>query len=238
MINQHTMPMNERGGTTSSINMSQNERGVATISGIAMLLLAITKPRKYGLLLGPIGASLLYQGLMGYSYLYDLVGRNSAVHRKSAAISVPHEQGIRVVQGITIKRPVAEVYDFWRDFQNLPRFMNHVESVTVQSPTMSHWRVTGPLNISVEWDAEIVNDEENSVIGWRTLENPYVDHAGSVQFKEASGDRGTDIRVEMEYIPTGGRVGAAIASIFGTSPERQVWEDLHRLKQHMENGQS
>lgn len=227
------MQNGEHDKSATSINMSQDERSIATLSGVALLIIAVWNPKKYGLLLGPLGGSLLYQGLMGHSYIYQLLGRNSAVHSRNAAISVPHEQGFRVVHKVTVDRPVDKVYDFWRDFANLPQFMKHVEAVTINGPTQSHWRVSGPLGVGVEWDAEIVNEEENRVIGWRTLENPYVDHAGSVRFRSV-GDNRTEVEVDIEYLPIGGKFGATMAGILGKTPQRQVWEDLHRFKRHME----
>lgn len=232
-----TNQVSNQKGTTSSINVGRNERRFSVAGGAVLLVAALMRPKKLGLVLGPVAANLLYRGLMGHSLVYRLLGKNRAVHDTRAAISVPHEQGIRVRHSITIGRPVGEVYAFWRDFSNLPRFMRHLESIDVQGKTRSHWRVKGPAGSSIEWDAEIVNEEPDRVIGWRSLENPYVDHAGSVRFSTAPNAQGTEIDVEMEYAPLAGHLGAAVAALFGESPERQVWDDLHRLKQYLEVGE-
>jgi uncharacterized membrane protein len=219
---------------TTSINLAKDERDVSTIIGIALLTLVLMRPKKFALLLAPTGVMFLYRGLKGRSMLYSLIGRNTAVHNGLTSVSVPHRQGFHVTRSITIDRPVEEVYAFWRDFTNLPRFMHYLESVTVQTPERSHWRVKGPAGVSIEWDAEIINDEANRVIGWRSLENPYVDHAGAVRFKPAPNGQGTEVKVQLEYAPLGGRAGTAVAGLFGKLPDRQLLNDLRQLKQYLE----
>ncbi|MGH8057376.1 MAG: SRPBCC family protein, partial [Candidatus Entotheonellia bacterium] len=115
--------------------------------------------------------------------------------------------------------------------------MQHLKAVTKLSDTRSHWVAKGPAGTSVEWDAEIINDQANEWIAWRSLPNADVDHAGSVHFRRAPGGRGTEVKVEMEYRPPAGRVGAAIASLFGTEPSQQMEQDLHHLKQWIEAGE-
>ena len=131
--------------------------------------------------------------------------------------------------------PPTETYRFWRNFENLPRFMNNVESVTITGEERSHWVVRGPAGIRVEWDAEIHNEVENEMVAWRSLENADVNHAGSVHFEPAGS--GTQVRVVLNYEPPSGKAGAAIAKLFGEAPERQIEEDLQRFKQVMELGQ-
>jgi len=141
-----------------------------------------------------------------------------------------------VQQVVTIKKPPEELYRFWRDFTNLPRIMDHLESVTVEDGKRSHWRARAPAGNSVEWDAEIINDEPNRVIAWRSLENASVANAGSVRFIPAADNRGTEVRVTLDYIPPAGRAGAIVAKLFGEEPSQQVKDDLRRFKSVMENG--
>jgi uncharacterized membrane protein len=145
--------------------------------------------------------------------------------------------GLSYVETVTIKRSPEEVYGFWRDFQNLPRFMNHLESVQVIDDRRSHWVAKGPLGSSVEWDAEITEDRPNELISWRSLEGSEVDNYGTVRFMRAPGDRGTEVRVEIEYNPPAGALGAGIAKIFGEAPEQQVKDDLAQLKMVLETGE-
>lgn len=140
-------------------------------------------------------------------------------------------------QAITINRPREEIYGFWRNFENLPRFMYHLESVRVLEDNRSHWVAKGPGGKTVEWDAEIVEETPNESISWRSLEGADVDNAGTVRFETAPGGRGTIIRVDLEYRPPAGRLGAMVAKLLGRSPEKQVKMDLLRLKQMMETGE-
>jgi uncharacterized membrane protein len=143
---------------------------------------------------------------------------------------------IHVVKTITIGRPPAEVYAFWRDFENLPRFMAHLESVTVENGT-STWRAKAPAGTTVEWQAEVVMDRPDEAIGWRSVEGTRVPNRGVVRFEPAPGDRGTQLRVELKYEPPGGALGVAIAKLFGEEPAQQIASDLRRLKQVLETGE-
>ncbi len=146
-------------------------------------------------------------------------------------------KGIHVTQALTVNQPVDDVYRFWRDFQNLPRFMHHLESVQATGERRSHWKAKAPAGRTVEWDAELVEDRPNAVIAWRSLKGADVDNAGSVRFTPAPGGRGTEVRVELRYNPPGGRVGAAVAKLFGEEPEQQLRDDLRAFKQVLETGE-
>ena len=146
-------------------------------------------------------------------------------------------QGTRVRKSITVNRPADEVYAFWRNFENLPRFMKHLESVQVTGGGRSHWKAKAPAGTTVEWDAEVYNEKEGELIAWRTLEGSQVASAGSVRFEPAAGGRGTKVRVVLKYDPPGGVIGAAVARLFGENPEQQISEDLRRFKQLMESGE-
>lgn len=142
---------------------------------------------------------------------------------------------IRVRQSITIHRPVEEVYRFWRDLENLPRFMRHLEAVEVADDRHSHWRAAGPAGTSVEWDARIEEDRPGERISWRSEEDAEVPNEGTVTFRPARRAEGTEVVVELEYRPPGGRVGAAVASLLGEEPSRQTRDDLRRLKDVLEH---
>jgi uncharacterized membrane protein len=116
--------------------------------------------------------------------------------------------------------------------------MRHLQAVEITSDNQSHWIASAPFGKTVEWDAEIYTERENELIGWRSLAGSQVDTAGSVQFREAPGDRGTEVTVTLKYDPPAGKLGVAIASIFGGSADFQVREDLRRFKQMMEAGEA
>jgi uncharacterized membrane protein len=159
---------------------------------------------------------------------------------------------MRVAQAVTINRSPEELYKFWRNFQNLPRFMKHLESVEVGRATRqtgsgvreeitgdkySHWIAKAPAGMRVEWDAEIIEDRPNEMIAWRSLEGADVDHMGSVRFERAPSGRGTIVRVRLQYSPPTGVIGASVAKLFGEGPNWQVKDDLSRFKQIMETGE-
>jgi uncharacterized membrane protein len=146
-------------------------------------------------------------------------------------------RGIRVSRTIAIDRSPEELYDYWRNLENLPRFMRHLESVRVTGSNRSHWVAKAPAGRTVEWDAEITEERPNSMIAWRSLPGADVDNEGSVRFERAPGGRGTFVRVKLEYDPPGGVLGAIVARLFGESPDHQIQSDLYRLKQVMETGQ-
>lgn len=142
-----------------------------------------------------------------------------------------------VRKSVTISRSPEELYRFWRNFENLPRFMAHLESVQVLDDKRSHWVVKAPAGSSVAWDAEIIEDRPNELIAWRSLPGADVDNSGSVKFQRAPGNRGTILTVEFDYDPPGGVFGATIAKLFGEAPEKQVPVDLMRLRQVIETGE-
>lgn len=149
---------------------------------------------------------------------------------------VPEKGGtIRVSKSVIIDRSPEEVYAYWRDFENLSRFMTHLESVEVTGENRSHWRAKGPAGIKVEWESEITRDEPSSMIQWRSVSGD-IRHGGCVQFERATGGRGTVVRVQMQYSPPGGAIGSGIAKLFGADPKQHVEQGLRQLKQILETG--
>lgn len=149
--------------------------------------------------------------------------------------SVPAGAGVRVEEAITIDRPAMDIYHFWRDYANLPRFMGDIESVT-GSGSHSHWVAKEPLGVSLEWDAEIHNDVPGELIAWRST-GGQVETAGSVHFAPAPGGRGTEVRVNQKFNPPGGRLAVAAARLLGHDPASLTRANLRRLKALMEAGE-
>jgi uncharacterized membrane protein len=144
---------------------------------------------------------------------------------------------VHVEKSITVNSPVAPVYEFWREFENLPRFMSHLKSVIVTGPDRSHWVAKAPAGKSVEWDAEIIDERRNELISWRSLEGADVANSGTVRFNPAPGGRGTEVHVSLHYDPPAGHLGVTIAKLFGEEPEIQVADDLRAFKQVVETGE-
>jgi uncharacterized membrane protein len=151
-------------------------------------------------------------------------------------VSVHSDEGIRVDKAITVQKPPAEVYAFWRDLENLPRFMRHVEAVQELDDMHSHWAVKTIAGKVVEWDAEIIEDRPGEMISWRSMPGADVDNAGSVWFTNVPGGDGTMIRVELKYVPPAGKAGELIAKLFGRDADSEIEEDLGRVKSILETG--
>ncbi len=147
------------------------------------------------------------------------------------------EDEVRVERSITVMRPIEEVFAFWKDYANLPRFMRHLISVETLGERRTRWTATGPAGVRVTWDAETTVERENEWIAWRSLANADVHHHGSVHFRPAPGGRGSEVHVSLQYLPPAGRLGRGIAWLFGEEPSHQIKEDLRRLKQLLETGE-
>lgn len=144
---------------------------------------------------------------------------------------------LHVKHSIIVNRPPEELYKTWHNFEGLPCFMRHLISVKKEGENRWHWIAKGPAGTRVEWDAEVIDDRLNEAIVWRSIGNADVNHAGAVRFERAAANRGTIVRVEMEYRPPVGRIGARVAKMLGQSPEKQVRVDLLRFKQWAETGE-
>lgn len=222
-------------GVRARRNVGGTERLISIGGGLALAITGLSMRSSRGLLLAACGGSLLYRGLSGHCYGYELLG----IHTNgpdSAQASIPHSQGVHVVQTVTIQQPVAKLYTFWREFSNLPRFMKHIDHVETIDVERSHWRISTVMGV-VEWDAVIVTDEPNQTIAWQSVEGSRVACAGSVRFKELPAKFGTQVDVNLRYDGPGGRAGSFLASLFGQSPNQLIREDLRRFKQFMETGE-
>lgn len=211
------------------INVGEYERLASTVGGPLLAIYGLSRRSPLGLGLALVGGALLYRGVTGHCEVYQALGMNTA--------GTPAGGPQHVERSLTINRPTDDLYVFWRDFANLPRIMKHLESVTVGDGRRSHWVARGPAGTTVEWDAEIVEDQPNTLISWRSLPDAQVDNAGSVRFERATDGRGTLVRVSLDYSPPAGALGAAVAKLFGEEPGQQIADDLRRLKSLMETGE-
>lgn len=215
------------------INVGKTERLVSGLAAAAVAVLGLRRKRLRPLLL-PLAGSLISRAVTGRCAVNRALGRNTARRGQASPVaSVPRGEGIKVEKSVTVNRPAAEVYRFWRNFENLPRFMDHLESVTVIDENRSHWVAKGPAGTKVEWDAVIHNEIENRLIAWRSLAGSEVNNAGSVHFTSL-GDNSTEVRVMLSYDPPAGKLGAVVARLLGEEPSKQVEDDLRRFKQVME----
>jgi uncharacterized membrane protein len=227
---------NLRREESGSAGTSKTGRVLAGLAGATLMALSLRKKRLRPLLL-PVATGLISRAITGKPAVkLEKLGQGSRERRASPVASVGRGKGIKVEDSVIINRPVVELYRFWRNFENLPRFMDHLESVTVIDENTSRWVAKGPAGSRIEWDAVIHNEIDDELIAWRTLPGAEVSSAGSVHFTPV-GEGATEVRVVLSYEPPAGRLGAAVARLLGEEPSRQVAEDLRRLKQVMDAGE-
>ena len=175
--------------------------------------------------------------VLGVTVLDVMCAKQLSIQPETEANAGSHDGIIRTKRSVTIGKPVNEVYEFWHNFENLPRFMRHLESVRVITPSRSHWKAKAPAGKTVEWEAETIEDVPNEKISWRSVEGSDVYNAGTVTFAKAPRGMGTEVRVEMEYDPPFGKLGSKIAMIWREEPGQQIQDDLRHFKQVMEIGE-
>ena len=221
----------------SKTNVGFDERLVSAATGSLLTLLGIAHRDMTGLVIAGIGGALIHRGVTGRCSLYEALGVNTGTQQ--ARMNSLEKRGAHFAESILIDKSPDELYSYWRNFENLPSIMTHLKSVRIIDSKKSHWVATAPslAGGQVEWDAEITEDELNKRIAWQSLPGSSVEHQGSVQFIQAPGNRGTGVRVTMDYRTPGGELGRWLAKLFDEEPEQQVWEDLRNFKRIMEVGE-
>jgi uncharacterized membrane protein len=225
---------------TRNTNINETERWASLIGGGTLVAFGLAKKDWKGLGLAALGGGLLWRGATGHCDVYQTLGLNTVEREKPKGtgrhVSVPYELGIRIDESVRVNKPAGELYRFWRNLENLPKFMDHLDTIQKIDDRKSRWVAVGPAGIKVEWFAEVINDREDRLIGWRSLEGSDVDNAGSVSFRPAPSGIGTDVKVSLQYNPPAGDLGAAVAKLFGQDPRKQVRSDLRCFKHMMEQG--
>lgn len=225
--------------TNTETNVSSTERVASTIAGGGLVAYGIKQGGVLGAVMSVIGGAMLLRGTTGHCHVYDAMGVDTSEEKgskpRSAAKKGLLSGRIHVKKSVTINKSPAELYAFWRNFENLPQFMNHLESVKTTGEKTSHWVAKAPLGTSVEWDAEVTSDVPNERIGWKSAEIAEVPNSGVVEFRPTA-NRGTEVRVTLTYEPPAGKLGSLVAKLFGEEPSQQVAEDLRRFKSLMETG--
>jgi uncharacterized membrane protein len=215
------------------VNVPQPERIGSIAAGAGLILYGASRRSFGGLIIALLGGALIHRGVTGHCEVYEQLGINS--RQLNTERGVRGDKGIKLVKTIVVTRPPQEVYRYWRNLENLSRFMEHVESVRELDDRRSAWVVKGPLGHDVEWTAQIITDREGEMIAWESLPGAEVQNAGSVWFQPAP-NGGTEVKVALQYQPPAGALGATLARIFGDAPEQQLESDLGRFKQLLEGG--
>lgn len=207
------------------MNLPDDERVLSGVVGLALTAAGFSRNgfTRWALLLA--GGALLRRGFAGHCPVYERLD----LDRRHGRSGVPGNRGKRIEASVEINCPADRLFAFWRDLEQLPQVMRHVESVEQRSANRSHWKVTGPAGRKLEWDAEIINERENRLIAWQSLPGSTVSNAGSVWFEPSAGGQ-TRVKVALEFDPPAGAVGAAVAGFLGNSPESDLAEDLQRFK--------
>ena len=246
-------------GDRARLNLLQHELHITPLTGritggVCLFLLGLmgrSRPVRYGFMLS--GGALIWSALssMGWSSLGDrkrerMTGKRLhgvmkedelLARQRTRGGGVPDQEGIKLIRSILINRPREEVYEFWKNVENLPRFLDHVESIHKLDDRHSHWILRTPAGAaSAEWYMEIINDHPGELLAWQSLPGSDLPNAGTVRFASAP-DGGTIVRVTMEYQQPTLEVGAAAAEILGDQPDRQLMEDLSHLKYILESGE-
>jgi uncharacterized membrane protein len=222
-------------------NVGQGERAVSLAAGAIVTLMGVSRRSLPGLLVAGVGAGLLYRGATGHCPAYDRLGINTLEDGQDGDTEEQiAKRGIHVENAFLINRPAEELYRYWRNFENLPRIMTHLESVSVIDDRRSHWaarlpRIAGGKRL--EWDAEVTRDDPNALIAWRSLPGSDIDTTGQIRFGQPVADRGTEVHVFMEYVPPGGMLARWIAPLFSKASRRMIREDLRNFKRIMEVGE-
>lgn len=214
-------------------NVDTWERVASVAIGAGIVAAAMRRHRAWGAAAGT-GAALIARGASGFCPVNAATGRHRELDDTRRALGGP--RGVTIQESVTIAKPQHEIFAFWNDPANLPRFMQHIEEVTPIDQRRTHWVMRGPMGMRVEWDAEVINTIEPELIAWRSLPGADVASAGSVHFNRRRGT-GTAITVRLQYQPPGGKAGAVLAWMAGRDPESDLREDLRRLKQILETGE-
>ena len=209
------------------------ERVAALTTATAVVAYGLSRRNLPGVCLAAAATPLAYRGLSGE---WPRV-RNGNSTRTGTRTALAGNRGIHVRESVRLEKPIDEVYRFWRNLENLPQFMNYLDAVIDLGKGRSRWIAKGPAGTHVKWDAEIINEVENQVIGWQSLPGGDITTAGSVNFDTVRNGRSTQLSVHFQYAPPAGRAGSIIAKAFGREPSQTVREDLRRLKQLLEAGE-
>lgn len=213
-MNQNAVTMNTGNGGRGA-NRSAVQRWSAVLGGSALAIYGLTRRSPLGVAIAATGGAVAYLGA------------------KPATLTSRSEASSSVI----LNCPPEQAYRFWRDFENLPRFMRHLDNVSVLGDRRSRWRAIGPLGKEITWDAEIDQDRPNEFISWHSVPGSDVYVNGSVTFQAAPANRGTLLQVNMRLQPPGGRVGVKAAKMLGKDPEFLMKQDLRRLKALIETGE-
>ena len=228
MESSYTLPSAQQlASRLPSANVGSTERLFTLMAGAALLGYAWKNGSKS---LGLVSASLLARGATGYCPGYAAIGVNHADTRQALAGG----RGVHIRESVTINAPPDQVYRFWRQLDRLPEVMPHLEKVEQLDAKRSRWTAKAFDQVSITWNAEIINEVPFETIGWKTLPGEAIQNAGAVTFKAVPGNGGTEVRVHLQYAAPGGKAASWLARMAGEDPARLTRDGLLALKQRLE----
>ena len=210
---------------TLPINLSNTERLISLVGGSLLLIDGLTRNKKVSIPEVLLSGMLLYRGSTGYCPAYDVFGKR---------IIKRNVRNINIRASVIVYKSREKVYNFWRDFSNLPFFMEHLEYVQVLDENRSKWKVRGPAGLPLSWNAYIVKDEPGKFIGWSSMPGSDIETSGKVQFLDA-GKYATEVRVNISYRPTHGIISEGIAKLFNKKFKKVVEKDIKSFKNYIES---
>jgi uncharacterized membrane protein len=221
---------------TSDLNVGDAERWASTIGGSLLLAQGLRRGSFGGLALALFGGSLIYRGVTGHCQAYQALHIDTSDKHRAAQEEHIHK-GRLAKHSTTVNRPAEELYRFWREQTNAPKFMTNIESVVKTGEKTSHWVLVGPLGKKFSWDSEVITEDAGRIFAWKSLPGGDLSNAGSVRFETLPGDRGTAVTLEVNFEPPAGALGVIAARLFGEDPDAMTREHLRRFKQLMEAGE-
>ncbi|MBE7171826.1 MAG: SRPBCC family protein [Williamsia sp.] len=207
----------------STVNVSDKGRGISVLLGSYFLSRGL---KKRSIVKTLLGSYLLYRGASGHCAVTSAIERSRYTDKA---------ESVNIKTTFIVNRPRQEVYDFWRKLENLPLFMKHLTNVSQYNDTQSHWEAQFS-GATLKWDAEIVKEEDGSLLGWRSLPGSTIENAGKVSFRDALGHQGTELNVVITYRPPAGRVGSGVATLLNPIIRKMIETDISNFKQYIETG--
>lgn len=212
---------------SNKINVGTAERIISGAGGLMLSYWGYKNKNFLGVLAASAGSALLYRSTLGYCPVNEALGRDTS-GREDAVVEVS--------TSVIINQPREFLYSYWRRLENLPNFMQHLEEVTQTSDDISLWvaRIPGGIG-DVEWEAEIIREEEGHLLAWQSLPGSEIDNAGEVRFEDAPGGK-TLVETTIIYRPPVGELGELAGKIFTPAFEKLIKKDLRGFKKFMESG--
>ena len=236
---EQRLPDGKQPTRSSRVNVGEKERNISMATGAIVALQGLSRGSLPGLLSAAVGGYLIYRGAAGHCAVYQALELDTYHTQGKPVRDEVFEKGVHVEQAMLIQSTPEKLYNFWRNFENLPQFMTHLISVRRLDDRRSHWVARAPRVVGgeVEWEAEITQDEPHKQISWRSLPGSQVEQVGQIRFTPAPGDRGTEVQVFLDYVPPAGKLGHFIALLFNESPATKLRDDLRNFKRLMETGE-